>query len=157
MLRRFGADSRRIVVGATQVATELDAPTLEAEHLLLAIARDPATPAHAVLVAAGLDYDAVREALDAEFEASLAAVGVSLGAFDLTATPAPDRVPRWGASAKLALERAVKIAESRRERRLGPGHIALALLRVPAGTVPRALDRAGIDRTRLGDRLAAVL
>ena len=36
-----------------------------------------------------------------------------------------------------------------------PGHILLALLRAEAGTVPRALKEAGVDRAELNDRVAA--
>jgi ATP-dependent Clp protease ATP-binding subunit ClpA len=155
MYKKFVTDSRKVVAGAREIAADLDSPTLEAEHLLLALARQPATTAHQALVEGGLDYDHVREALDAEFEGNLTAVGISLGDFDLTATGRTFRVPRWGTSAKLALVRSAKIADRRRDRRITPGHILLGILKAPTGTVARALDRAGVDRTELSHRVAA--
>jgi ATP-dependent Clp protease ATP-binding subunit ClpA len=157
MFTTFGSDSRKILQDARNISWELQAPALDAEHLLLAVARRPGTAAYDVLVEAGLDYERVRDALDAEFEESLAAVGVTLADFGPLPVAAPPRTPRWGASAKLALQRSAKIAEARRDRRITPGHILLGVLRAPAGTVPRALDRAGFDRQSLSLRLAAAL
>jgi ATP-dependent Clp protease ATP-binding subunit ClpA len=157
MYKKLVTDSRKVVAGAREIASALESPTLEAEHLLLAVARQPSTTAHGVLAEAGLGYDQVRDALDVEFEGNLAAVGVSLGEFDLTAAGRTSRVPRWGTSAKLALERAAKIADARRNRLITPGHILLGILKAPTGTVPRALERAGIDRAELSHRIAAAL
>jgi len=157
MLTRFVSASRRVVASAREIASTLGSPTLEAEHLLLAVAHEPASAAHDVLVEAGLDYDRVRHALEAEFEGSLAAVGVTLADFDLRATAGTPRTPRWGTSAKVALQRSVKLADTRRDRRVTPGHILLGVLRAHAGTVPRVLDRAGVDRTELLRRVEAAL
>jgi ATP-dependent Clp protease ATP-binding subunit ClpA len=157
MFTKFAADSRRVVKDAREIAQGLESPTVEAEHLLLAIAHRTETPAHRLLAEAGLGYDEVRDALDAEFEASLAAVGVTLRDFDLTATPVPARTPRWGASAALALKRCSRIATARRDRRITPSHILLGVLRAPAGTVPRALHRASVDRAELGREVEAAL
>jgi ATP-dependent Clp protease ATP-binding subunit ClpA len=143
--------------GARKIASGLGSPTVEAEHLLLAVARQPGTIAQQVLREAGLDYDRIGEALDAEFEGTLATVGVSLGDFDLSACGGTSRAARWGTSAKLALARSAKIADARRDRRMAPGHIVLGILRAPTGAVPRALERAGIDRVELSDRVAAAL
>ena len=156
MPRRFVTDSRRVLADARQVASALGSPTLEAEHLLLAVTRRPATTAQ-VLAEAGLDEDRTRQALEDEFEGSLAAVGVSLGQFDLEATADRSRAPRWGTSAKLALRRSATIAQARDDRSVTPGHILIGVLRAPVGTVPRALERAGIDRVALSDRVAAML
>jgi ATP-dependent Clp protease ATP-binding subunit ClpA len=157
MPRKLVPDSRKAVAAAREIASELESPTLEAEHLLLALARQPATTAHDLLIEAGLGYDQLRTALCVEFEGNLATVGVTLSNFDLSATADRTRIPRWGASAKLALERSVKIAHVRRDRRITPSHILLGILRAVAGTVPRALDRAGVDRAELSARVAAAL
>ena len=148
MFKKFVTGSRNVVADAREIAFALGSPTIEAEHLLLAVARQRTT-AQQVLVELGLDYEHVCEALDAEFEGSLAAVGISLGDFDLSETGGTSRVPRWGTSAKLALARSAKIADARRDRRLTPGHILLGVLKAPTGTVPRALERVGIDRIEL--------
>ena len=78
------------------------------------------------------------------------AVGISIGDFDLPA-PHPASRPRWAAGAKSALEHALRISLVRGDKRIEPGHILLALLRAGAGTVPRALNEAGVDRRELND------
>ena len=65
--------------------------------------------------------------------------------------------PRMAASAKTALDRAVRAAAARRHRRIAAGHILLGVLQAEAGTVPRALALAGVDRTELRQRAAAHL
>jgi ATP-dependent Clp protease ATP-binding subunit ClpA len=157
MFKRFVNDSREVVKDARDIASGLESPTLEAEHLLLAVAHRPGTAAQRALAESGLDYEQIENALEAEFEGTLATVGVSLGDFDLRAASGHVGAPRWGTSAKIALQRAAKIADTRRDRGLTPGHIALGVLRAPEGTVPRALDRAGMDRGELGRRVAAAL
>ena len=157
MFKKFVADSRKVVEGAREIASRLESPTVEAEHLLMAVAQQPRTAAHDVLVGVGLDYDELRDALDADFAGSLAAVGITLSAFDLAASAAISRTPRWGTSAKLALQRSAKIADAQRDRRLTPAHILLGVLRAPTGTVPRALDRVGVDRAQLSRLVEAVL
>lgn len=121
-------------------------PTVEAQHLLLAVTREP-DPVVDILTAAGLDTAALRVAFDREFAASLSAVGVSSSAYDL---PKPSRRPNhpgMGASAKLALERG--FASVPRKKDLRPAHLVLGILSAEVGTVPRALAMAGVDREDL--------
>jgi ATP-dependent Clp protease ATP-binding subunit ClpA len=148
MFQRFTKDARAIATGATEIARELRAPTVEAEHLLLAATRLD-TPAAATLHAAGLDYDGLLGALEAETARSLAAVGVS------ASTPRYSpfvKAPRFAASAKLALERSLKVSLARRDNFIGTEHVVAAILRAPTGTVPRALECAGVDRVDLLQR-----
>jgi ATP-dependent Clp protease ATP-binding subunit ClpA len=157
MFERFTRAARFAVTGAETEARELGSPAIEAEHLLLALTRlDRATPVGGVLADAGLDRDTVLEALDAERERSLMAVGISIGDFELP-PPRPTEKPRMSATAKSALENALRIALERSDKRIEAGHILLALLRAEAGTVPRALREAGIDQQELADRVAAAL
>ena len=155
MFERFTREARRVVVTAEAEARALGSPAIEPEHLLLALTRLEQTfPAAEALAQAGLDHDAVLEALDAEREQSLIAVGISIGDFDLP--PArPSAKPRISAGTKSALERALRISLARADKRIGSGHILLALLRAEAGTVPRALKAAGVDAAELNDRVAA--
>ncbi|MFF5211604.1 Clp protease N-terminal domain-containing protein [Streptosporangium sp. NPDC000396] len=130
--------------------------TIEAHHLLLAIATKEESTTRQVLTSAGLDHRAIREALDREFEHSLNAAGVSLAAFDL---PRPSNIGKpptqLGASAKLALERG--FASVDRKRDLRPAHLLLGILQAQVGTVPRALALAGVDRTELVAHLLQTL
>jgi len=129
--------------------------TVEAQHLLLAIAADPGTPVAGALNSAGLDRAAIRTALDHEFADSLGAAGVSASAFDVPpATPDPHRQPQPGASIQLTLERATKAAAS---AELRPEHLLIGILQAEIGTVPRALVLADVDRTALLARIQQTL
>jgi ATP-dependent Clp protease ATP-binding subunit ClpA len=154
MFERFTREARQVVKAAETQARGMGSPTIEAEHLLLALAS--CDPPLAALAAAGLDHDAVLVALDSERERSLIAVGITAGDFDLPPAP-PTLKPRFAASAKTALERALRGAVARSDRRLESGHILLGVLAAEAGTVPRALELAGVDRVELRDRTAAAL
>lgn len=141
---------------AGREAREDGSATVEAHHLLLAIAADQEPPTHDVLSSVGLDYRAVREALDREFEQSLIGVGVSRAAFDLPWPSSPPvRSQQLGASVKLALERGA--ASGVRKGDLRPPHLLLGILQAGVGTVPRALALAGVDRADLTARLRHAL
>jgi len=149
MFERFSHDAREVVKVAEAEARELGSPTIEAEHLLLALADRVAA-----LPAAGLDHDGVLAALDAERDRSLAAVGVSASGFE--PSPLPSK-PKFATSAKSALELALREALARGDKRILPGHVLLGVLRPQAGTVPRALQQAGVDRDELRARTEAEL
>jgi ATP-dependent Clp protease ATP-binding subunit ClpA len=159
MFERFVKDARRVVIHASQVeAVELGSPTIEAEHLLLALAADAASPAGRLLAENGLDRDGVCAALERETERSLAAVGVGIGEYVLPDRPAaPRRSPRFAASSKRALERAVKVASHRRDGHVGAVHLLVGILRADIGTVPRALAAADVDRVALLTRAERLL
>jgi D-alanyl-D-alanine carboxypeptidase len=153
MFERFTQDARAVVKQAVEEARLLGSPGIQAEHLLLAISRDDYAP----LVEAGLDHDGVLRALDAEEARSLAAVGVSIDDYELPPRPAKGRNPGFETSSKVALARATKLAVGRGEKKLVRGHILLGILEARAGTVPRALEVVGVDRTQLADRVAAAI
>jgi ATP-dependent Clp protease ATP-binding subunit ClpA len=146
MFERFTREARAVVKEADGEARRLGSRTIEAEHMLLALA------GHEPL---GLDRDEILRALEAERERSLMAVGISAGDFDLP--PAPVTRPRMAASAKVALERSLRASLARSDRRIEAGHILLGVLAAEAGTVPRALALADIDRDELRTRTAAWL
>ncbi|WP_344844962.1 Clp protease N-terminal domain-containing protein [Nonomuraea dietziae] len=94
-----------ITEGAVE-AQRHGSPTVEAQHLLLAVAAQEGTAPQRLLASAGLDHQAVLAALDREFDHSLSAVGVSRASFGLSRSSTPvNRPPTMGATAKLALER----------------------------------------------------
>jgi ATP-dependent Clp protease ATP-binding subunit ClpA len=152
MLNRFTKEARLVVGDSIRVARDLGAPRVEAEHLLLAVAAGDA-PAATVMRDAGLDFDGLAAALNAETARSLAAVGVTADA--LSFSPFVER-PRLATSAKLVLERALKVAVARSDKHIGSEHITLGALRAPTGTVPRALECAGVDRVELTLRIEAL-
>jgi ATP-dependent Clp protease ATP-binding subunit ClpA len=156
MVGRFTEHARAIVRQAENEAGEAGSPTIEAEHLLLAMTSEHGIEARDVLASAGLDRDGVRAALDREFRQSLAAAGVTLPPGGLPgASRDPERRARFAASGKLVLERSLKAALGQRQIR--PGHLLLAVLDAQAGTVPRALALAGVDQGDLAARTRQAL
>ncbi|MBB3724269.1 Clp protease N-terminal domain-containing protein [Nonomuraea dietziae] len=140
-----------ITEGAVE-AQRHGSPTVEAQHLLLAVAAQEGTAPQRLLASAGLDHQAVLAALDREFDHSLSAVGVSRASFGLSRSSTPvNRPPTMGATAKLALERG--FAAGPRKKDLRPAHVLLGILQAEVGTVPRALALAGVDRTDLLTRV----
>jgi D-alanyl-D-alanine carboxypeptidase len=152
----FATYIHTIIEQAGHHASKDGSATIEAQHLLLAIAAQQGTTAHQALTSVGLDQHAVRAALDREFEDSLRAAGVSLAAFDLPQPSSdPERSARIGASAKLALERGV--AAAARKQDLQSAHLLLGILEARVGTVPHALALAGIDQADLTARVRQAL
>ena len=152
----FTAYLPRILDRGNHEAARDGSSTVEAHHLLLAIADDPEPSTHTVLADAGLTYRALRDALDREYEESLSAAGVSLAAFDLPKpTPAAGSQPSAGKSRRLKPGNSTRLALVRgfgtvtRKRDLRPAHLLLGILRAPVGTVPRALALAGVDQGEL--------
>jgi len=135
MFGRFTKDARAVVQDGAVVARELGSPTIEAEHLLLAITRRTQV--------IDLDEETLRDALQAETARSLAAVGVTAEA---PAFSPYVEDPKLATSAKLALQQALRESAGRGDRHLGAAHLAAAILRPTHGTVPRALQIAGLER-----------
>ncbi|WP_020578446.1 Clp protease N-terminal domain-containing protein [Actinopolymorpha alba] len=140
--------------GAAEAQEDGSAAT-EAHHLLLAIAAHEGTTAHRVLATAGLGRQAIRAALDREFEHSLSTVGVTLASFDLPKPSAARTPSKVGATARLALERGFAAATGKKDLR--PVHLLLGVLDTEIGTVPRALALAGADRVDLMARARETL
>jgi ATP-dependent Clp protease ATP-binding subunit ClpA len=151
MFERFSTVAREAVQDASSIARDMGAVTIEAEHLLLAVTRSD-SPAARTLRDAGLDEEGLREALVAETTRSLAAVGVSVDALHFSPFV---KSPRLGNSAKYVLEHSLRVALTRGSKRIGTEHITLAALQPTRGTVPRALECAGVDRAGLISALSA--
>jgi len=145
---RFARDARATVAAAVrEEAGSSGLGVIEAEHLLLALASQPA------LRELGLDHDALVAALAREEEQSLAAVGVAVGDYELKRAPRRPRSAKMATSAKLALQRAFAIAARRGDRRIRVQHLLLGVLAAEHGRVPRALELADIDLRELRARL----
>jgi ATP-dependent Clp protease ATP-binding subunit ClpA len=149
MPTRFGRDARRVAQRSRDVARERGSRTVEAEHLLLALTESRTGVACDCLAGEGLDRDGILDALEEEAARSLAAAGVTRSAFDLPPPRPSPSTPRWGASAKLALQRTSRAAVARGDRAIAADHLLLGVLAAERGTVPRALAAAGVDRVRL--------
>jgi D-alanyl-D-alanine carboxypeptidase len=154
-MKAFDTYLHAVIMRAQHEAREDDSTTVEAGHLLLAVAAEPESTTRGLLESVGLDRSAIQGALEREFEHSLNTVGVSRATYDL---PRPSRLPvhpGMGTSAKLALERG--FASVSRKKDLRPAHLLLGILSAQAGTVPRALALAGIDRDDLTARVRQAL
>ena len=119
MFERFTQDARAVVKAAEAQARSSGA---RRSRRSTCCSRSPT--ASAVI---GLDHDEVLAALEAERDRSLAAVGIATSDFDLP--PARSTRPRFAASSKLALERALRAAVARSDRRIAGGHILLGRAR----------------------------
>jgi ATP-dependent Clp protease ATP-binding subunit ClpA len=159
MFERLDTDARVAVVGAArEEAQALGSASIEAEHLLLALAGDGDSETGRLLADAGLDRESVHGALERENERSLAAVGVDIR--DLApAEPSsrPRHRPKLAASSRRALEWALRTAIGRNDRRISSPHLLIGILRADIGTVPRALAIADVDRVELAARAERLL
>jgi D-alanyl-D-alanine carboxypeptidase len=144
MPTRLEHDARRVVLrDAEAAARALGSASLEAEHLLMALATRERDPVGRLLAENGLDHDGIREALARETERSLAAVGVDLADYPLPEVrAAPRRRPKL----------AVRFAHAHQSRRITSPHLLIGVLEAELGTVPRALEAAGVDRQALRAR-----
>ncbi|MEJ3405164.1 Clp protease N-terminal domain-containing protein [Rathayibacter sp. YIM 133350] len=142
---------RHTVSLAVEEATSRGSATVEAEHLLLAIAADGGAVGGA-LAEAGLDHAGIERLLRAEREAALASIGLAHVDEDaLRATPRRSR-PGWGASAKEAVSRGAKRGHRDRQR-IRQIDVLLGILVADLGTVARALSIGDVDRDALIGRL----
>jgi D-alanyl-D-alanine carboxypeptidase len=149
MPERFVKEARALAAAGEAEARASGSPTVEAHHLLLALAHDVKSLAGDVLKASGLDHAAIERAVEDEFEQTLSAVGVSLDALPVRRRLPSAQRARWAASAKSALERALHAAQERGDRRVRSAHILLGVLAAERGTVPRTLRLAGIEPEEL--------
>ena len=137
MFERFSRDAKDVVLRAMNATRRLGAEQVEPEHLLLALAE------------AGMDADSVTGAIEADLAAMLEIVGVPPSV--LEAVPALPRGdwPGFSVHAKSALERAMREAVQRGQRKLGAEHVLLGALRPPAPTLARVLARLDVEPERL--------
>lgn len=143
---------RTVLAHAIDEASARGSTTVEAEHLLLALAGDESLTAAKILTTAGLGHQAIEAALAQERAESLRAAGIGpVDAERLAATPRQVR-PGWGASVKEAITRG-KTASGQDPRRWpAETELLIGILHASLGTVPRALAIAGIDRGDLIER-----
>lgn len=143
---------KAVLARAIDEASSRGSTTVEAEHLLLALAGDEELAAAKVLAEAGLDHNALEAALSQERAVSLVAAGI--GPVDenrLAATRRQVR-PGWGASVKDAIVRGKNASSEDVRCRPAETELLIGILHASLGTVPRALAIAGIDRSDLIDR-----
>ncbi|MFI6828494.1 Clp protease N-terminal domain-containing protein [Kribbella sp. NPDC050241] len=151
-------DVRALLVREARTVARRDGSrSIEAEHVLLALAATRTTSAARMLAEAGLTEETIRAALDREWEQSLAVAGIAVRIGLLPeATPDESRNPHIGDSTRLLLKRAMD-APPKLAGRLGPLRILVGILDTERGRVARALQAAGVDRASLRTRAAEAL
>jgi D-alanyl-D-alanine carboxypeptidase len=151
---KFDKYLRTILEQAGHQAQQDGSSTIEAQHLLLAMAAQTETSEARALSSVGLDQRGLRDALDRELERSLGAAGVSLEASDLARPKSsPEAARQLGASVRYALERGMAAVRKNPQ----PAHLLLGILQAEVGTVPRALSLKGVDRSELVGRIRQTL
>jgi ATP-dependent Clp protease ATP-binding subunit ClpA len=139
MFESFAPDLKGTVMRAREKAAHTGAPSLEAEHLLLSLAEFPKGAAGRVMANLGLNEARIQQALDEEFEAALARVGVSLPPLAKLPPRRRERTPRWGQSAKVCLQRTQKEAVMRGERKINNEHLLIGIAHTRVGAIPGVL------------------
>lgn len=144
----FGSAASRAFHAAHAEARRQRRRSVEAEHLLLALAAEHDTVCGRLLRESGLSRELLVEALEKESARSLAYANVApLPKAEVA--PHRNRGPvRLGASARSAVQAGMKAASrGRRPRRAAD--LLVGILSAELGTVPRTLALAGIDRESL--------
>ncbi len=130
-------------------ARDLGSPTIEAEHILLALIDTPGTAAGRLLRENGVGRERLMAALHEENRRALAYVGVQGLTDEQQRASRISRTPHWGASAKDALVRTHQVASGQRRGRCDTTDLLVGVLQATIGKVPRALSLAGVDSAGL--------
>ncbi|WP_349903966.1 Clp protease N-terminal domain-containing protein [Parafrigoribacterium humi] len=126
--------------------------TLEAEHLILALAAEHGSAPARLLAEIGLDHARLTDAFREERRQSLAFAGVDIA---LPEAKEWRGTPVWSSSAKNAIIGAHTFVTEHGRRRLTSVDLLVGILKADLGTVPRALALAGVDREALIARATA--
>ena len=144
---------RPVVKTAVLEAARRNSSEVGPEHLLLALTGLSGAPAAEVLADAGLTHDALDAALDEERSRALAVVGIHDLDPELVAATVGLRRPSWASSTREALRRSQAAGARGRRRRTLDLDVLYGIVTANVGTVPRALEYAGIDRDALIGRV----
>jgi ATP-dependent Clp protease ATP-binding subunit ClpA len=153
---------KQLLTDAERIAREMGEEEPGAEHLLLSAIGLPDGSAARALGRLGVDADRIRTALREEQADALVAAGVPRDTAESMAEPTPlgpaGAALLYGAgpSAREVFQEAGKLARSAKQRLAG-AHVVAAVAGLERGTLPRVLDRLGVDRLQLADAARAEL
>ncbi|HJP71979.1 MAG TPA: Clp protease N-terminal domain-containing protein [Candidatus Limnocylindria bacterium] len=153
---------KQLLTDAERISRELGEAEPGAEHLLLSAIGLPDGTAARALASLGVDSEAIRTALRQEQADALVTAGLARETAEALADPAPlgdagaPLLYGAGPSAREVFQEAGKLARSSKQRLAG-AHVVAAVAGLERGTLPRVLDRLGVDRTRLADAASAAL
>ncbi|MDQ2673506.1 MAG: Clp protease N-terminal domain-containing protein [Chloroflexota bacterium] len=147
---------KQLLTDAERIAREMGEEEPAAEHLLLSAMGLPDGSAVRALGRLGIDAEAIRAALRQEQADALVTAGVPRATAEAMAEPVPlgsasaPLLYGAGPSARELFQEAGKRARSSKQRLVG-AHVVAAVAGLERGTLPRVLDRLGVDREQLAD------
>jgi ATP-dependent Clp protease ATP-binding subunit ClpA len=153
---------KQLLTDAERIARDMGEEEPGAEHLLLAAIGLPDGSAGRVLGSLGVDPDRIHAALRDEQADALVAAGVPRERAEAMADPTPlgpggaPILYGAGPSAREVFQEAGRLARSAKQRLAG-AHVVAAVAGLERGTMPRVLERLGVDRHRLADAARAEL
>ena len=153
---------KQLLTDAERIAREVGEEEPGAEHLLLSAIGLPDGSAGRALGAIGVDADRIRAALREEQADALVAAGVPRETAEAMAEPAPlgpagaPLLYGAGPSAREVFQEAGRLARSSKQRFAG-AHVVAAVAGLERGTMPRVLERLGVERQQLTDAARAEL
>jgi ATP-dependent Clp protease ATP-binding subunit ClpA len=153
---------KQLLTDAERIAREMGEEEPGAEHLLLSAIGSPDGSAGRALTRMGVDEAGIRTALREEQADALAAAGVPRETANAMAEPSPlgpagaPLLYAAGPSAREVFQEAGKLARSSKHRFAG-AHVVAAIAGLERGTMPRVLDRLGVDRQQLAGAAYAEL
>jgi len=153
---------KQLMTDAERIAREMGEEEPGAEHLLLSAIGLPDGSAGRALGTLGVDGERLRTALREEQADALVTAGVPRDTAETLTEPAPlgpagtPLLYAAGPSAREVFQEAGKLARSAKQRLVG-AHVVLAAAELERGTLPRVLDRLGVDRGRVADAARAEL
>lgn len=153
---------KQLLTDAERIAREMGEEEPAAEHLLLSAIGLPDGSAARALDRLGLDGDRIRAALREEQTDALVTAGVPREKAEAMAESTPlgaagaPLLYGAGPSAREVFQEAGRLARTSKQRLAG-AHVVAATAGLERGTVPRVLDRLGVDRRRLAEAANAEL
>ncbi|MFE3501057.1 Clp protease N-terminal domain-containing protein [Kitasatospora sp. NPDC059160] len=186
MFERFTQEARRVVVVAQEEARQLRDDRVGTEHLLLGVLEQSQDLAASVLIGAGLDQEAARQAvrrlrgkgdrqvlatIGVDLDAVREAVEAAFGEGALDAPPEEGR-KRWGrfrsggstaghirfsTPAKKALELSLRESLRLGSKEIGVGHLLLGVLREGEGLGVLVVADHGLDTAAVRQAVEAEL
>ena len=145
---------KQLLTDAERIAREMGEEEPGAEHLLLSAIGLPDGSAARALSSLGIDADRIRTAMREEQADALISAGVPRETAEAMADPTPlgpagaPLLYGAGPSAREVFQEAGKLARSAKQRLAG-AHVVIAVAGLERGTMPRVLDRLGVDRQQL--------
>jgi len=147
---------KQLLTDAERIAREMGEEEPGAEHLLLSAIDLPDGSAGRALASMGVDADGIRAALRDEQADALVAAGLPRETAATMADPTPlgpagtPLLYGAGPTARDVFQEAGRLARSSKQRLAG-AHVVIAIAGLERGTMPRVLDRLGVDRQQLAD------